>query len=127
MIRGRIFSEMIRIQARKSELQAKSRSYGPKSELQPGRPPESEPNRPEKGPEWRSGASTENPLKAFLNPAKAKPSKKQENTLQRNKQGNLKNKERKISEVVGKRPERGSDGEVQQLGGLDPTVVRPEP
>ena len=30
MIRGRIFSEMIRIQARKSELQAKSRSYGPK-------------------------------------------------------------------------------------------------
>ena len=30
MIRGRIFSEMIRVQARKSELQAKSRSYGPK-------------------------------------------------------------------------------------------------
>ena len=30
MIRGRIFSEMIRIQARKSELQAESRSYGPK-------------------------------------------------------------------------------------------------
>ena len=34
---------------------------GQKSELQPGRPPESEPNRPEKGPEWRLGASTENP------------------------------------------------------------------
>ena len=32
-----------------------------KSELQPGRPPESEPSRPEKELEWRSGASTENP------------------------------------------------------------------
>ena len=30
MIRGRIFSEMIRIRARKSELQPESRSYGPK-------------------------------------------------------------------------------------------------
>ena len=30
MIRGRIFSEMIRIQARKSELRAESRNYGPK-------------------------------------------------------------------------------------------------
>ena len=63
MIRGRISSEMIRIQAR-----AESQSYRPKvgvtdqkSEIQPGRPPESEPNRPEKGPEWRLGASTENP------------------------------------------------------------------
>ena len=36
--------------------------------LQPGRPAESEPNRPEKGPEWGLGASTETPLKAFLNP-----------------------------------------------------------
>ena len=57
MIRGQIFSGMIRIRARKSELQAesqlqtKSRRYGPKSE----------PNRPEKGPEWGLGASTENP------------------------------------------------------------------
>ena len=34
----------------------------PTSELQPGRPPEPEPNRPEKGPEWGFGASTENPL-----------------------------------------------------------------
>ena len=33
---------------------------GQKSELQPGRPPESEPNRPEKAPEWGLGASTEN-------------------------------------------------------------------
>ena len=32
MTRGRLFSEMIRIQARKSELQAESRSYGPKSQ-----------------------------------------------------------------------------------------------
>ena len=34
---------------------------GPRAkELQPGRPPESEPNRPEKSPEWASGASAEN-------------------------------------------------------------------
>ena len=65
MIRGRIFSEMIRISARKSELQVKSRSYKP-----PGRPPKSEPNRPEKAPESGFGASTETPLKAFLNPPK---------------------------------------------------------
>ena len=63
---GGIFSEMIRIQARKSELRAESRSYGPKVtdpiwELQPGRPPESEPNHPEKKPEWGLGDSTENP------------------------------------------------------------------
>ena len=32
-----------------------------KSEIQPGRPPESEPNRPEKGPEWGLGAFTEPP------------------------------------------------------------------
>ena len=46
-----------------------------KSEIQPGRPPESEPNRPKKGPEWGLGewglrASTEPPLKAFLIPPK---------------------------------------------------------
>ena len=57
------FSGMIRDSAQKSELQAKSRSYSPeKSELQPGRPPESEPTRPEKEPEWGLGASTEAPL-----------------------------------------------------------------
>ena len=41
------------------------RVTGQKSELQPGRPPESEQNRPEKGPEWRLGASTvqKTPLK----------------------------------------------------------------
>ena len=32
-----------------------------KSEIQLGRAPESEPNRPEKGPEWGLGASTETP------------------------------------------------------------------
>ena len=53
MIRGRIFSEMIRIQPRKSELQ-------------PGRPPEFEPNRREKGPEWGLDASTENPPQSLL-------------------------------------------------------------
>ena len=54
-----------------------SQSYRPKvgvtdqkSEIQPGRPPESEPNRPKTGPEWGLGASTETPLKAFLNPPK---------------------------------------------------------
>ena len=70
MIRGRIFREMIRVSAQKSQLQAKVGVTDQKSELQPGRPPESEPNRPEKGPEWRLGASTENPRKAFLNPDK---------------------------------------------------------
>ena len=41
----------VRVTGRKSELQTKSRRYSPKSE----------PNRPEKGPEWGLGASTENP------------------------------------------------------------------
>ena len=45
----------VRVTGQKSELQTK------KSELQPGRPPESEPNRPEKAPELGLGASTENP------------------------------------------------------------------
>ena len=36
-----------------------------KSELQPGRP---EPNHPKRGPKWGSSASTETPVKAFLNP-----------------------------------------------------------
>ena len=60
---------MIRVSARESELQAKSRRYrGSKSELQQGRPPESELNRPEREPELGLGASTENPLEALLNP-----------------------------------------------------------
>ena len=41
----------VRVTGRKSELQAESRRYSPKSE----------PNRPEKGPEWGLGTSTENP------------------------------------------------------------------
>ena len=64
MFRGRIVSEMIRIQARKSELQAKSRSYGPPKSQSYGRadPQEgSELNRPEQRPEWGLGASAENP------------------------------------------------------------------
>ena len=61
MIRERISSEMIRIQARKSELQAKSRSYGPKFRVTAGQAPESEPNRPEKAPEWGLAASSGNP------------------------------------------------------------------
>ena len=52
---GANFSEMIRASAQQS-----IGVTGQKSELQPGRPPESEPNPPEKGPEWRLGASTEN-------------------------------------------------------------------
>ena len=64
---------MIWIRPRKSELQAKIGDRGQKSEIQPGRLPESEPNRPEKGPEWGLGACTETPrLKAFLNPPKIK-------------------------------------------------------
>ena len=52
-----------------------SQSYSPKigvtdqeSELQPGRPPESEPNHPEKQPESGLDASTGNPPEAFLKP-----------------------------------------------------------
>ena len=39
MIRGRIFREMIRVSARKSELQAKSRSYSPKVGVTVGQTP----------------------------------------------------------------------------------------
>ena len=49
------FGPQVRVTSQKSELQTKSQSYSR------GRPPESEPNRPEKEPEWRLGASTENP------------------------------------------------------------------
>ena len=55
MIRVQIFSEMIRIRARKPELRTKSQSYSPAD------PPESEPNRPEKEPKSGLGASTEKP------------------------------------------------------------------
>ena len=70
MIRGRIFSEIIRIQARKSELQAESRSCGPKVGDTARQTPKIRTESPRKGPEWSLGASTETPLKAFLNPPK---------------------------------------------------------
>ena len=44
MVRGRIFSEIIRIQAQKSELQAKSLSCGPKLRITAGADPQN-PNR----------------------------------------------------------------------------------
>ena len=50
MIRGRIFSEMIRVQTRKSELQAKSRSYRPKVRVTAGQTPTSRTESPGKGP-----------------------------------------------------------------------------
>ena len=50
MIRGRIFSEMIRIQARKSELQAESRSYGPKVRDTAGQTPRIRTESPREGP-----------------------------------------------------------------------------
>ena len=61
MIRGQIFSEMIRIQAESQSYRLKVGVTDQKSEIQPGRPPKSEPNRPEQGPEWGLGASTETP------------------------------------------------------------------
>ena len=61
MIRGWIFSEMIRIQARKSALQAKSRSYGPKVGDTARQTPRIRTESPRKGPEWGLGASTEIP------------------------------------------------------------------
>ena len=62
MIRGRIFREMIRVSAGKSELQAKSRSCRPKVGVYSGADPQN-PNRigPEKEPESGLGASAENP------------------------------------------------------------------
>ena len=55
MVRGRIFSEPIRVSAQKSELQAKSWSYSRAD------PQNLEPNHPEKAPEWGLGASTQKP------------------------------------------------------------------
>ena len=61
MIRGRTFSDMIRVRARKSELRPESQSYGPKVRVTAGQTPESEPNRPENKKKLGLGASTENP------------------------------------------------------------------
>ena len=60
MIWGRIFNEMIRIQAESQIYRPEVGDTARKSGLQPRRPPESEPNRPDKVPESGSGASTEN-------------------------------------------------------------------
>ena len=61
MIRERIFSEMIRVSGQKSELhlQAKVGVTDQKSELQLGRAPSSELNRPEKAREWGVGVFTD--------------------------------------------------------------------
>ena len=55
MIRGRIFSEMIRISARKSELQAESRSYGRKIGDTAGQTPRIRTESPRKGPRMGFG------------------------------------------------------------------------
>ena len=74
MIPRRIFSETIRIRARKSELRAESRSYGPqKSELQPGQTPKiwtESPRKSKKAPNGVEVLLQKTPLKAFLNPHK---------------------------------------------------------
>ena len=71
MIRGQIFSEMIRIQARKSELQAESRSYGPKVGDTAGQTPRIRTESPRNGPRMGFCCFYRNPpLKAFLNPPK---------------------------------------------------------
>ena len=61
MIRGRIFSEMIRIQARKSELQAESRSYGPKVGDTAGQTPRIRTESPKKGARMGFRCSCRNP------------------------------------------------------------------
>ena len=61
MIRGRIFSEMIRIQARKSELRAESRSYGPKVGVTAGQTPRIRTESPRKGPRMGFGCFYRNP------------------------------------------------------------------
>ena len=60
MIRGRIFSEIIRIRAQKSELQAESRSW-PKVGDTTRETPRIRTESPRKWPEWGLGASTETP------------------------------------------------------------------
>ena len=59
MIRGRISGEIIWVAAPKSELQSKVGVAPRKAELQPDGPQKSEPNCPDKAPEWGLGASTE--------------------------------------------------------------------
>ena len=54
MIGGLIFRKMIRIQARQSELQAESRSYGTQVGVTAGQTPRIRTESPRKGPEWGS-------------------------------------------------------------------------
>ena len=61
IIRGQIFSEIIRIQARKSELQAESRRYSPTVGDTAGQTPRIRTESPRNGPEWGLGAFTETP------------------------------------------------------------------
>ena len=70
MIRGRIFSEMIQIQARKSELQAESRSYGPKSEIQRADPQNPKRIAQKRAPHGVQVLLQKPALRAFLNPPK---------------------------------------------------------
>ena len=73
MIRGRIFSEMIRVLAQKSEIEAESRIYRPKLRVTAGKSPRARTESPRKGPECGLGASTETPLKASNPPNKKRP------------------------------------------------------
>ena len=69
MIRGRIFSEMIRIRTRKSELQAKSRGYRPIIRVTAGQTPRIRTESP--GKRMGFGCFYRKPLfKAFFNPDK---------------------------------------------------------
>ena len=52
MIRGRTFNEMIRFRLKSQLGKSKVGATIQKSELHSGRPLESEPDRPEKEPEW---------------------------------------------------------------------------
>ena len=71
MIRGRAFIEIIRIQARKSEFQAESRSYRPKVRVAAAQTHRIRTESPRKGPQMGFRCFYwENPLRAFLNPPK---------------------------------------------------------
>ena len=61
MIRAQIFSEKIRIQARKSELQAESRSYGPKVGDTAGQTPRIRTESPRKRPRMGFGCFCRKP------------------------------------------------------------------
>ena len=69
VIRERILSEMMRMDGLKGQsYRPKGGDTDQKQELHPGRPPESEANRPGKEPEWVYVLLQKTPLKPFLNP-----------------------------------------------------------